>query len=250
VIYVRPDESFMFGTVAGTVDTDYLANWLLDGRAMYPVRRSSGGLSLTVTAPASRSVSLVAVVNHNIAGTVGISGGVTATVPAATLSPDGSYLNSFTTIAPVTASSCVMAASGTPAIVGELIVGTARTLERNLLTEPEFEMADPFEWEGPAGSLPPYDSGVADPRRLRGDVLVSDTGLEAIHAWYRSTRRGVYPSLIVPIEDINDAWLVTFRYTWTAVFYFTAALRAAFPRTRSIHRVSFEFLELPRVRWP
>lgn len=242
-LYVRPDESFMFGSVTGTVDSDYNADWLVDGLAGRPVRRASGGLSLTATALASRSVSLLSVVNHNISGAVGITGGVTATIPAATLAEDDIYLNPWVRITPVAATSLVMAASGTPAIVGELYAGTCRELERQLLTEPEFDLSEPFEWEGEFSSLAPYDPGISDPRRLAGETIVTAQGMADIHAWYRSTRRGTRPSLIVPIDTVNDAWLVTFRYRWSPVFMLQGS------PGRELHRVSFEFLELPLVRW-
>lgn len=233
----------MFGSAAGTVDADYDANWLVDGLASRPVRRASGGLSITATALASRSVSLVAIVNHNISTSVGITGGVTATIPAATLDDDGIYLNSFIRITPVAATSLVMAASGTPAIVGELYAGTARQLERQLLVEPEFDLADPFEWEGEASSLAPYDPGLSDPRRLAGETILNGDGMDDVKAWYASTRRGTRPTLIVPMDDVNDPWLVTFRYTARPHMIIAGS------PGRSIWRVFFEFLELPRVRW-
>lgn len=242
-LFCRPDQSFMFGTVSGTVDSDYNANWLLDGLAGRPVRRASGGLALTATAPASRSVGIVAIVNHNIAGSVAISGGVTATIPAATKTEDDIYLNSFVRITPVSASSLVMTAAGTPAIVGELYAGQVHELERQLAVEPEFDLAEPFDWEGEFSSLAPYDPGLSDPRRLSGETIVSGTGLDEIHAWYRSTRRGTRPSLIVPVNVVNDAWLVTFRYRWRPHMMIDSN------PARSLHKVSFEFLELPRVRW-
>lgn len=233
----------MFGSVAGTVDANYDNDWLLDGRSGRPVRRASGGLSLTATALASRSVSILALINHNISGAVGISGGVTATIPAATLGADGIYLNPFVAISPVAASSLVMAASGTPAVVGELWAGTKRILGRQLRTEVTFEESDPFEWEGECSTLAPYDPGLADARRIVGEAILDDDGLDDVREWYQSTRRGTRPTLIVPIDTINDAWLVVFRYSVQTVLIHKT------DRSRSIHRVSFEFTELPRVRW-
>lgn len=240
--YVRPDESFMFGSCTGTVDADYNASWLVDGRATRPVRLASGGLSLTATALSARTVSLVAIVNHNIAGTVGITGGVTATIPAATLEKSGIYRNSFVSITPVSATSLVMAAAGTPAIVGELIAGTKRELKRQLLSGPEFTPPEIAEWEGEASSLPPYDPGVAV-RRLSGETILNDNGLQEVHDWHASTGGGSRPTLIVPVSTVNDPWLVTFSYQWRSVFQFDAA------PSQSLHRVSFEFVEVPRVRW-
>lgn len=244
--YSRFDESFGGGTVTGTVESTYNANHLLDPSPLRPVRGTTG-LTLTATAPAARMVGIIAMLNANLTGTSSVGA---FTVPAATLGADGIYLNSFVTMTPGSLSSLVMTVSQTPSIVGGLWAGVRRQLERQLLVEPTFDMGEPKEWEGEAPSFPPYDPGISDRRRLTGTTIVSDSGLEAIHAWYRSTRKGTLPSLIVPIGDINDAWLVTFRYTWNPYSYLSADIRAASPMARSLHRVAFEFTEIPRVRWP
>lgn len=240
LLYVRPDESFMFGTVTGTVDAEYDADWLIDGRGSRPVRNTTN-LSLTATAPSARTVTLIAICNHNIAGTITVGG---QAIGPATLGADGIYSNPYATVALGSQTSLALSCNGSPAIIGELYAGTSRTLERfQLHTGAELEEADPLTWEGDASSIPPYDPGVADARVLRGETLVSDTGLNDIRAWYRSTRRGTRPSLIVPIDTVNDAWLVTFTYR--------VELVRIHPSTpgQSIHRVQFEFVELPRVRW-
>lgn len=246
MLYCRPDESFLYGTVAGTVDATYEADWLLDGRPGYPVRKTSGGLSLTCTSLAPRTLSVIAAINHNISGTIGITGDTTQTIPAATLGEDGIYFNSFKRFTPVaTADDIVMAAAGTPAIVGLLYAGTARDLERDLSADDSgFDEAEPFAWEGEHGLVPPHDPGVSDPRRLTGSVVMSGTGLAEIRAWYLSTRKGARPSLFVPFESVNDAWLVRFKYRVKPlkVNETTAAL--------STYLVTFDILEIPRLRWP
>ena len=185
-LYVRPDEGFIGGTVAGTVDDTYQADWLIDGAPGYPVS-GVAGLSLTATAPAPVEVSLIAVCHHNLTGTVAIGGDVTATVPAATIDADGIPLNSFVQISPVAAVDTVtLTVAESPSIIGELIVGRARTLERQLLTGVEWDPGEAALWEGEFSSLPPYDPGVAGPRVLTGETLVSQDGLEAIAAWWAS----------------------------------------------------------------
>lgn len=233
----------MDGTVTGTVEATYTADWLLDSNPRRPVRGTTG-LTLTANAPAARNVGIIALLNTNVVGTVSVGAHV---VPAPTLGEDGMYLNPWVSVTPASASSYVLTATGTPTIIGGLWAGVRRTLNPGLLSKPTFEEAEPFEWE--AGH-PPYDDGEADPRRLSAETIVNDDGLEAIRAWYRSTRRGTRPSLIVPYPDKQDAWAVTFRYDVTSDYYFTAAQRAADPRSRSVHRVTFEFLEIPRLRWP
>lgn len=240
-LYVRPDESFMFGTVTGTVDAEYDADWLIDGRGNRPVRNTTN-LSLTATAPAARTTTLIAVCNHNIPGTITVGG---QAIGPATLRADGIYTNPYATVALGSISSLALSCNGSPAIIGELYAGTQRTLERmQLHTGAEIEETEPFEWEGDASSIPPYDPGTSDARVLRGEALVSDTGLADVRAWYLSTRRGTRPTLIVPIDTINDAWLVTFRYKVELI-----RIHPSVP-AQSVHRVTFEFAELPRVRWP
>lgn len=243
MLFCRPDESFLYGTVTGTVDTDYDPDWLLDGRPGFPVHRATGGLALTATALAARDVSILALINHNIAGTVAITGGVTATIPAATLEADGIYLNSFVRIATVVgATSLVMTSAAAPATVGLLYAGKVRDFERDLaVDDAEFsELSTPFVWEG---DIPPYDDGYSEPRRLAGSCIVSGTGLADLRAWARSTRKGTRPSLLVPFESTNDAWLVTFRLSWQPLHVkeSDAAL--------SSYRARLEFVEIPRVRW-
>lgn len=241
-LYVRPDEAFTYGSVSGTVDTTYEANWLVNGAPWMPVS-GAGGLTLTVTAPASRLVGLVAVVNHNLTGTVAISGGVTATVPVAAVDADGIPYNPWVAVTPVSASSLVMTASGSPSIVGELIAGVKRTLQRQLHTGVEFDPDEPFDWVGEFSSIPPYDPGY-EGRRLQGEALLTQAGLDDVHAWYASTRRGTRPTLIVPIDTVNDAWLVFFRYRYQTIIQGKTGVHAG------LHRVQFDFTEIPRVRWP
>jgi hypothetical protein len=240
--YVRPDEAFTYGSVSGTVDATYDANWLVNGSPLAPAVGASG-LTLTVTAPAARTVSLLAAVNSNVTGTIAISGGVTGTIPAAAAAPDGAFLNPWVAITPVSASSLVMTVGQSPSIVGELVAGTMRTLERQLLVDPEFDPSEPLPWLGEASSLPPYDPGVVA-RTLVGETIVTQAGLEEIHAWYRSTRRGSRPTLIVPVDTVQDAWYVTFRYTFAPHMHGKTGVLPGMIRVR------FAFTEVPRVRWP
>jgi hypothetical protein len=192
-------------------------------------------------------VGIIALVNANVSGSVSVGA---FTVPAATLDKDDIYLNSFVTMTPTSLSSLALAASGTPTIIGGLWAGVRRKLPTQLLADPDFNESEPFEWEGEASSLAPYDNGVADRWRLRGELYVSDVGLQDIRDWYKSTRRGSRPTLVVPLSTINIARLVTFRYEHTTRFYMEPAIIAAFPYARSIHKVTLEMVEIPRVRWP
>jgi hypothetical protein len=230
----------MGGTATGTVDTTYQASWVVDSSPLRPVR-ASGGLSLSATAPASRSVGIVALINSSSSGSV-----AGTAVAAPSLGADSVHRNSYAQRTPSSTSTAAVVVAGSPAVLGMAWAGQVRQLERQLLTEPTFEAADPVEWES---ALAPYDTGVYPGRTLTGRTLVTDTGMDEIHAWHASTRNGIRPTLIVPVDDINDAWLVTFTYSASPVFYLDAAVRVANPGHLSRWWVDFTFTELPRVRW-
>ena len=244
-LYVRPDESLLFGTATGTVDANFDANWLVDGRAGRPAKRT-GNPSWAITAPSAISLfDLLAVVNHTVdaARAINITGDVSGTVTPGTLPGDAIPLNPFTTFTPTTVNTVTVGvtSNSVAVVIGEVYGGRSRSLERSIrLSGSAFAPMDPLEWEGEFGSIPPYESGLAA-RTLNGDTVVSATGLADIEAWWQSTRRGTRPTLIVPISSVNDAWLVTFKYSYEVIKN---------PSTGGhLYRVQFEFKELPRTRW-
>jgi hypothetical protein len=238
--YSRPDESFIGGSVSGAVDVDFNANSLINGSPGDPVKKT-GGLSMTATSLAAVNVGIVAACNHNTpAGTITIGGGVTASIVVPAYPANAIPLNNYALVTPVSASSVTVAASGS--VMGELWVGAVRTLERGIMVDADLAPAPTFEWIGEFGSIPPNDEET-DFRTLGGTAIVSETGLADIVEWWRSTRRGIYPTLIVPFDGVNDAWLVTFTYS--------VKISWKHPTTPagSIYKVTFDFKELPRTRW-
>lgn len=243
--YVRPDESLLLAPASGTVATNYDIAWLTSPTVDRPAKGTSGTVSWTLSpSPSVADVSLAALVNHNVSVDAAVSGSVSATIAASSTSPDGIPLNPLVTFTPTTVSSLVVGVTSNPddVVIGLLYAGQKRVLERQLHTQPEFDEADPFEWQGEFKGLQPFDSGVTS-RTLSGDTLVSGTGMADIEAWYRSTKRGTLPTLIVPISEVNDAWLVTFSYRSQPIMVYPSE------PSRSIYRVSLVFTELPRVRW-
>lgn len=239
--YSRPDESFVGGSASGSVDADFTASSLVNGAAGDPVKKT-GGLSMTATGLAAVNVGVVAAINTNAAaGTITIGGGVTAsiTVPALTAT-NAVPLNPYALVSTVSASSVTMSTSGS--VMGELWVGAIRTLERGLMVDADMGNEETYEWEGEFGSIPPNDTGV-EARTLTGTAVVSETGLAEIQAWYRSTHRGALPTLIIPFDGVNDAWLVTFSYSVAITWKHPSG------GTASIYKISFTFKELPRTRW-
>jgi hypothetical protein len=244
--YVRGDESLLFEPVSGTVDATYDEDWLTDGRPNFPVR-TTGNLSLTVTPGATLTgVDVIAIHHHAVkqAATITLSGSVSSTIPTAAWPPDDIPKNWFRKLTtPVSVSSLGLAVTGNtdPVIIGGLFAGKSRTLEEFLMLGRTVDPGQPFRWEGEYGTVPPYDSGNGPQRRMTGQAYLTDAGLDDVEAWYLSTRSGTIPTLIIPEDDVNDAWLVTFHYT--------AQDFANAERPNARYSVNFEFAEIPRVRW-
>lgn len=247
MIFVRPDESLLGSSVAGTVDATYTADWLTDGRPAYPVRRT-GNLSLAMTPVGSPAPScdVFAVHHHNLdaAATITLSGDVSTTIPTDGVPPDLIRNNWYRRItAPVPVDSLTLAITGNSGpIVTSFYAGLGRELETPLFLGRGIEPSEPFAWEGEARLQAPHDPGYAEPRRLRGECVLTEDGLTDVRDWYASTRRGTRPTLIIPDENYNDAWLVVFRYT--------AQDFAPGDYPDALHAVTFEFVEIPRLRWP
>lgn len=242
--YSRPDESFIGAASTGTVDADFNALSLCDGRPGDAVKRT-GGLSLTAYATGRVPVGVVAVCNHDLssggrAEIVFAGSTTTVNVDSSGLPANDIPLNAYALLTETCSSGLTITTTG--AVLGELWAGRVRTLERGLMVDSNLLPPDPYQWAGTFGSIPPNDEGV-EARRLSGTAIVSDTGLADIEEWYRATRRGVYPSLIIPFDGVPDAWLVTFGYSVVVTWK-----HPTLP-SKSIYKVAFEFTEMPRTRW-
>lgn len=238
--FVRPDR-MLEGSVAGTVDATYQAAWLIDRRPGYPVRRTSGDLSLAMTIAGSPSptADVFAIHHHAIsaAATVTLSGDVSTTIPTAAWPPDGIPANWYRRLtSPVSVGSVTLGITGNtgPDIVGGFIAGLSYRFTDDLLINRQFDPGTPFVWEGEFGLLAPYDSGVSKPRRLSGSMIMDDGDYAELVAWDLSTQNGTLASLIIPSDSVNDAWLGQFKYSET----FDTAW----------HYVTIDIVEIPRVR--
>lgn len=243
--YSRPDESFIGAASTGTVDADFNANSLCNGRPGDPVKHT-GGLTLTSYPTESVNVGVIALCNHNLSSdaTAVVSGGCTGDMWTSEMPVNLIPLNPYELLAtPVdVAPATGLVLTTTGSVVGEFWAGKIRTLERGIMIDADLAPPEGYQWEGVFGSVPPNDDGT-EQRTLSGTAVVSDVGLAEVESWYRSTRRGKYPTLIIPFDGANDAWLVTFSYT------VQIAWRHPTSATRSIYKIRFEFRELPRTRW-
>lgn len=243
--YVRPDLSLNGSAVSGTVDADYDNDWLVDGRPAFPVR-VTGSFSLTVTPAGSPAptIDVIALIHHNVrqAATVTLGGDLSSTIPTVPEPPDGIFPNIYRLLStPDSVSSLVLGISGnTVPVITSLYAGLSRELTPLHLGRTE-DPAEPFQWEGEGLTQAPYDPGVSDPWRSAGECILTDDELEDVRDWYLSTRRGTRPTLIILDDAINEAKLVVFRYK--------AVDLAPAPYPDALHTVSFEFVEIPRVRW-
>lgn len=240
VRFVRPDRSLLFAPVTGDVDATYSPSWLTNGNPAYPVRLSDGDLALAVAPAVAVSADVFAIHHHNIpqAATVSLSGDITSTIPTAAWRADDIPLNWFRRLTtPVSVDSITVTVTSNPSasIVGGFYAGLSYQFTDDLLIGRSFDPGLPFLWESEYSLIPPYDPGIARPRRLSGSMIMGDEDYAELQAWDLSTRNGTRPSLIIPDDDVNDAWLALFSYRET----FDTAW----------HYVTIEIAEIPRVRW-
>jgi hypothetical protein len=240
--YVRPDEAYAIGgAVSGGTETSYDEDWLVDGRPGRPARAATGSETWTIVGTAA-AVGIVAVCNHNIdaAKTITMGGDLSTTLTGPAVPSNGIRLNpwvSFTEVAGVDSVTIDIASNTNAIIIGELVMGKRRTLERSLSPRPSFgQKYQTVDIDSEFDSLMPYDKGVIA-RTLSGSVVLTDSGLADVQAWVDSTKGGSLPTLIVPLSTVQDAWLVKiteFSYQ---------------PSSKNRNEVSLAFQEYPRSRW-
>lgn len=236
---VSPHRSLLFAAVSGTVDADYQAAWLTDGRPGFPVRRT-GDLSLTVTPAASKLVDVVAVCHHNIrqAASIALGGSLSSTIPTVAHPPDGIPHNWYRRLAePVSVATLELDVTGNtdPIVIGELVAGLSWAPEAGIRSGRQVDGGEPFAWEGEFSVTPPYDPGVAAPRRLSGELALTGDEWSEFLAIHAAQRNGTRPVLLIPDDTVNDAWLAVFRFGDSLV--------------GGTHFVTLEAVEIPRVRW-
>jgi hypothetical protein len=241
LIYGRPDERVVGVGVTGTVDADFDAAWLLDGRHSFPIKRT-GALALQATLADPIDADLFAITHHTVEEDVDVlvkkGASTVATVTPGAWGADGIAFNPFVRLEdPVTLgdspTTVDLTSSGNAGayVIGEAWIGIARELDE-FAPDLEYDPGLPFPWET---QLAPVDDGLSEPRRLRGELMLDPTQYGDLQAWYQSTRKGVLPSLVIPDATVNDAWLATISYTsrQKAGFFF----------------VTLEIVELQRTRW-
>lgn len=168
---------------------------------------NSGTATLTVTFGATRSVDVVALIMTNADDgetiTVTIDGTPHTLTGART--PNGDPIDLVLVLpTPVSVTGFTVAIAGNSVnwSIGRVAAGLSGTLARSFLNgfvpEP-FRVQ--FSDESHLGHDIRYDCGV-DGWKLSGEVILSVAEIETAEAWWRSTRGGFYPTLVVVDEDL------------------------------------------------
>lgn len=245
-MFMPPDQAMtLYGTVAGGAATGYTDDHLVDGRPGRPAKAAAGspaGAVWVVTGLTSKPVSHVIVANHDLPfGTsVGITGGVTATVTSPADQPNGITLNGFSAVAAqATTNTITVDVDAAEAIIGEVLAGLMTELTPGIRLGATIRYLAGAELpNGVASSLPGYDDGT-EQRAIDCTVLTeSDSDVASLEAWWRSTRGDTRPSVLIPYPDVNDAW----------VGHLTGFQRTI-DQSSGRWDVTFTFVEYPRSRW-
>lgn len=243
---MSPHKMLLFATVtAGGLDDSYIADDLMDGDPATPVRQTGASLSASIAAAAALAGCNGAVLaNHSLsaAASAALSGDASASFTMPAVPPSGVRLNPWATFSPATVTNLSLAISGNTSdacIVGELLVGI-------------FEDVPTFPIDSPLTVVPlgisreaEYDGlhaaqGV-EQRQLSGTIYTDATGWGVLEAAMQASKNSSLPIVIVPFDDVNDAWLVKFsRLTLTS---------ASRGQNTNLYVVDLEVIELPRYDW-
>ncbi len=241
-LLVRADEiATYYASVAdsvGATDTDYTNEWICDARPGRPARATNGTVTWSATF-SSAEVGLIAVChcNSNVDATIG--GGVTTTVTAGALQPDGIRLNGYKVVTANNQTNLTVGFSGASSavILGEFIAGKYRTLTLPVYTSDKRSNVDfTRKQDRDLSSVPPYDPGLAG-RVWECTFVLTTAEVAILEGAFLAQKNGTKPTLVVPNTDNNDAWLC-----------FLSAPSST-PITGRHWQTSVTITEVPRVRW-
>ena len=242
VRFMRPDEMMtLYGTVSGGAATGYDDDWLVDGKVGRPVKTTTSTPPWVITGPSSKLVDCVVVANHNIdpAKTIAITGGVSVNLVGPALRGNGIPFNAWASVvSPATTNTITVTISSNSValIVGEVIAGRLREVPRGILMGNSVTFGTGGDQPlGVATSLPGYDDGTAR-RAMRCECVCTTANKDILEGWWEATRGDTRPSVLIPDESQNDAWvghLTEFRAVTDQGYW----------------RVAFTFVEYARTRW-
>ncbi len=253
-IMLPEDDWALNGTVTltvGTIDSDYLPGWLVDGRSGRPARATSGTATFQITNP-NGAVECVVVVNHNIDGarTITLGGDVSATMAAPGTRPNGIPYNPFALVTATGSPGGVdtltvgVSSNSRDLVIGEVFAGVLRAFPNAglpgsfLLRDNPTRDRQNFRLSnlGEFGSVPPYDRGIAGDT-FSGTVICTTSELDDVWGWYDAQKNGSLPLVIILDDTIQDARVVALLEP------------SAVAITTDLYEVKLTFQEYPRSRW-
>lgn len=228
-------------TTAGTTDSAYTDDWLIDDRPNRPAKATNGTATWSI-ASSSGSISGIAICNHNIeaARAITIGGGITATGSGPNVRKNSIPYNAWIPLpaiaSGVTGFSVGVASNPSALVIGEVVAGLMQTFPGGgLLARGLGGRNRRFGAGASALSVPAYDTGEAG-RSWSSSVLATRAELDTVMGWFEAQRNESRCSLFIPSDSDNDAWLVYLAEPeWTY--------------EGSRYRVSLSMDEIPRVRW-
>lgn len=243
--FMRADENVLYGgSVAGGAASGFNDDWLVDGKVNQPAKASTGTQTWTATGTTG-TISLIVVANHNIdAGrTITIGGDVSTTMVGPAARTNGINVNPWKEITPVSGNdvSVAVASNANPLVIGELLAGRLRETTHGLRVRTPFVIESrSIRHETEGGTVIHYERPFIR-RGIRTSMGATQSELDLLIDWYESTRANTRPSVILPFDEHQDAWVVEFVRLDYAPYRYTAS--------SGTYDVSMEFAEFPRYRW-
>lgn len=238
--FMSPAKMLTYGaSVSGTVETGYDANALCDGDPHNPVRTTSTGASFTITGTSTPGTNAVVIAHSNLDGAkaVTIGGGLSGTLTMPAMPNDSIPLNGWQSFTPATVSGFTVSLSGNSqtVVIGEIIGGVLESIDVRY-GDAEFQEDDYRVAGDSVVRRVGYDMGYAA-RMLTGRMVLTSAELATVEAWRRACRQTSRPSVLIPDDTVNDAWLVL----WDSFSAEAVALGQ--------WEVTMSWKELTRTRW-
>jgi hypothetical protein len=252
--FMRADENVLYGgtvtTTAGTTDTTYTDDWLVDGRGGRPAKATNGTVTWSAVGLASGTIGGCVVHSHNIeaARTITIAGGVISlSLAGPAVRTNGIPVNPWgsTTEASGTTVSVAVASNPSAVVIGELLAGKFRDTSRGFqVGRVEIGYLDigRIQSRNRSGSVPDFDLGLCA-RYIKGVARANAADRTLLEDWYESTRNDTRPSVLIPFDTVQDAWVVS----WSSPPKFSARMYRS--SSSAYYEVQLEFEEWPRKRW-
>lgn len=228
----------LFGTASGGATAPYDEDWLVDGRPGRPAKTGTSTPPWVVTGSGAKVVNCVVISNHTIdAGlTIAITGGVTVNLVSPAARKNGIPVNPWAmVVSPASTNTITVTVSGNagPIFIGEVIAGTLTELVSGILMGSRiFYVASSELPDGKSSSLLGYSDDVVQ-RGIECTLIVNVADAAVLEQWWESTKGDTRPSVLIPFDDLNDAW----------VGHLT---EFAMVTVEGLRQVTFIFIEYPR----